>query len=1066
MFNLFKFNFTGFNSPVSGNALFITPNDITSDESFGVFEVFCGAAIITPSSITSEEVFGSFSVIPGSVEIITSSIVSDETFGTLSMIMVITPSSITSDEEFESFSVIPGSVTITTSSILSDEAFGSFSVSIGRVTLVASSITSDESFETPTMTMVIDPSSITSEEAFGSFSLVPGRVTITTSSIVSDETFGTLRMIMVIEPVIGGIPSDEAFGSFSVIPGSVTLTASSIVSNESFGTFTITMTIKPSFITSEEAFGSFSVIPGSVEIIVNSIISSERFRRPVLKIRTAVPSTSPIIYNKLATSFLGYGLAILENAKDICIHEVLNGEYTLKFALPINDSKWEYIAEENIVKVEGQLFVIRSISDAHGENQLCTVNCEHVFFLLLDDYIEYLELTGNATYAVNEVLQGTGHSIGRVDVAGAIEEVVIENQNPIKAINTIISTLGGGELKVDNWDVDLLAHRGSTTPNIQFRYRKNIKSINRTVDTSGLITRLYVYGNDGLTIEDATEGDGKKYIDSQYINSYRRPKTGSIQFDIDDVEELYAAGVKHLAKVDVPFVTYEVDVLELKTLLEYGDLETFVLGDECMVIDEVLGINVQARILDYEWYPMEPANSRVVLANFRPGIQSVLDPLNDLKNNLITEDGNVKIKTNWFEGVINTLQNQLVASGSYATAQVIDGIGMLFENVDINSNDYGAVYIGPGILSIAKEKTGSPPVWDWRTFGTGKGFTGDLITAGKVKAEFIQVGDETEFAEGYNPSTANTVINGWKYTGTTKINGGQIQTDSIEAAAIKTGSLIVGSNVGLGTAVTDGGVVTIVNGTVTADFINALDGIILGIGASIDWGVGGVNAPSASQVGARPYDWIPAYGDITGTKPPSDADNTYTIVGSRLTHIDGEGIYTGTLTAQQINAIQGIMLGAGASIDWAAVTPPSYSNITGTKPPSNADNTTTIIGSSRLTHIDGEGIYTGTLTGNVIQTAASGNRIVLNSNSLSTYVSTGLRGISWGTGVGSSYGDVSFYDDGVETMRFYNALGHGGWDIYAPTGSLGLGYSGKQVLALGNWNFSNATVSYLHAQWG
>ena len=68
------------------------------------------------------------------------------------------------------------------------------------------------------------------------------------------------------------------------------------------------------------------------------------------------------------TSFLGY-LAILENAKDVCIREVLNSEYTLTFTLPINDSKWEYIAEENIVKVEGQLFVIRSISDAHGEKR-------------------------------------------------------------------------------------------------------------------------------------------------------------------------------------------------------------------------------------------------------------------------------------------------------------------------------------------------------------------------------------------------------------------------------------------------------------------------------------------------------------------------------------------------------------------------------------------------------------------------------------------------------------------------------------------------------------------------
>ena len=108
-----------------------------------------------------------------------------------------------------------------------------------------------------------------------------------------------------------------------------------------------------------------------------------------------------------------------------------------------------------------------------------------------------------------------------------------------------------------------------------------------------------------------------------------------------------------------------------------------------------------------------------------------------MKNNLVTQDGSMKVSTAWFEGVINGLQNQLVASGSYATAEVIEGKGILFENTNVSSNDYGAVYIGPGILAIADEKIGSPPTWNWRTFGTGKGFTGDLLLANTVKADAL-----------------------------------------------------------------------------------------------------------------------------------------------------------------------------------------------------------------------------------------------------------------------------------------------------------------------------------------
>jgi len=59
-------------------------------------------------------------------------------------------------------------------------------------------------------------------------------------------------------------------------------------------------------------------------------------------------------------------------------------------------------------------------------------------------------------------------------------------------------------------------------------------------------------------------------------------------------------------------------------------------------------------------------------------------------------------------------------------------------------------------------------------------------------------------------------------------------------------------------------------------------------GSSIDWNA--VNTPSAEQVGAKDIDWHPDIEDVSD-------------LAGRLTHIDGLGIYTGTLTAQQIQAI-------------------------------------------------------------------------------------------------------------------------------------------------------------------
>jgi hypothetical protein len=61
-----------------------------------------------------------------------------------------------------------------------------------------------------------------------------------------------------------------------------------------------------------------------------------------------------------------------------------------------------------------------------------------------------------------------------------------------------------------------------------------------------------------------------------------------------------------------------------------------------------------------------------------------------------------------------------------------------------------AMKIGGGIFALANTKTGDQ--WNWRTFGTGAGFTADEINAGLVKAQFVQLGAASTFATGYDPS--------------------------------------------------------------------------------------------------------------------------------------------------------------------------------------------------------------------------------------------------------------------------------------------------------------------------
>jgi hypothetical protein len=118
----------------------------------------------------------------------------------------------------------------------------------------------------------------------------------------------------------------------------------------------------------------------------------------------------------------------------------------------------------------------------------------------------------------------------------------------------------------------------------------------------------------------------------------------------------------------------------------------------------------------------------------------------------------------------------------------------------------------------------------------------------------------------------------------------------------------------------------------------------------------------------------------------------------------------------------------------------------------------------------GAATFTGTVTGGTIQTAASGDRIVITDNTLATYRDfTGtdyLHGPSWGIGSSGAYGDLSFYDQGTETFRIENAIGTG-WTLRPMNGGVTyVGYGGSDTYASGNWNFNYATITGLSTSTG
>lgn len=162
-------------------------------------------------------------------------------------------------------------------------------------------------------------------------------------------------------------------------------------------------------------------------------------------------------------------------------------------------------------------------------------------------------------------------------------------------------------------------------------------------------------------------------------------------------------------------------------------------------------------------------------------------------------------------------------------------------------------------------------------------------------------------------STSDLVAD-WRYPNTTTIDGGVIQANTIGASQIRTNELVVGENISMSPNAViswdsisgkpiipnDTYITQITQNTLSTSTIRANQILIGGANGSISFN-DLTNKPTATSLGAHPNTWMPTASQV-GAKPSSYS--AYDDIGySRLTHITSTGVYTGTLTAGQINAV-------------------------------------------------------------------------------------------------------------------------------------------------------------------
>lgn len=229
----------------------------------------------------------------------------------------------------------------------------------------------------------------------------------------------------------------------------------------------------------------------------------------------------------------------------------------------------------------------------------------------------------NIEQAMGWILAGSGWTLENNSESGLLADMQFDGSTSSQSYLQNVLTTYDCEAQayahfdaaglVDDLVLELTDHLGVSDAQKTVRYGKNMKSVHRkTVDTT-LITKLYVYGAGGGTIQSVN--NGKDFItDSQanaiYNNDQNTWLEGAITSQtIKQPAGLMAWGAKQLRLYNHPRVNYTVEVSP--------DFNPN-LGDEVKVIDTEMtpDLTVQARVIQKEESLSNPYSNTVTLGEF------------------------------------------------------------------------------------------------------------------------------------------------------------------------------------------------------------------------------------------------------------------------------------------------------------------------------------------------------------------------------------------------------------------------------------------------------------------
>jgi len=338
----------------------------------------------------------------------------------------------------------------------------------------------------------------------------------------------------------------------------------------------------------------------------------------------------PQLYPQGHNDFTLGGLPLLE-ATEIRVRKSLNNAKTLVFNIPYSSRNCKDIKTGAVVKADGQLYIINALGDGSQNGQpFKQAAAQHMFWYIAErKHIPGKFKVGAAADAVMQsAFQNISYGTNQLQMLSAAElsamgltpvtdyvDIYEETLNPLEVVESIQRHVNG-ELYVDNFNFALVRKLGRET-NTLFTLDQNTQGVERTEDTTNIVTRLFPYGSGNLEI---TSIHGEAFIESPYINDYPIPYEGKIILsDYEDPAALLQRALMEFApdnpfRIDRPRITYRISAVDLWKLTS-APQQKLHLGDYATIYDQELGYETKVRVVALETNPYDPTNSIITLGD-------------------------------------------------------------------------------------------------------------------------------------------------------------------------------------------------------------------------------------------------------------------------------------------------------------------------------------------------------------------------------------------------------------------------------------------------------------------